>query len=434
MTLALIGNGSGLNASGVDGDLRAPLVFGCGAAACPSMRGRYRGQRHQWRPEVAIHLLILLAAIICLGKPALRAEGLKSAQVSRIFNDVKLLPENQPPRAAAVADTVSGKAAVQTGASSRTELMFSDKTLTRLGANSFFSFVNGTRDMNLGSGTMLLQVPKGAGGAEIHTAAVTAAITGTTLMVEFNPKSYSKIVVLEGTVRVFLTKHIGESILVHAGQMVIVPPEAKVLPEPVSVDLKVLYATSGLINDFGPLASQGLIDREIGYQKREKDNGRLADTNLFIVGQGTEVQEGHLSFVSGNDHSITARQSAHQGVNLNGTPRVAPPPVIRPTPPVTPTAAPTAKPTVAPTATPTATPPVTPTATPDADGDGLPDRYPHGHADRDAHRHAQRDAHGHPDRHPHGFTERYPHADGGPHGHASPDADGDAHANGCSPP
>ncbi len=307
----------------------------------------------RWRWVAALALLLVGAA-------SLRAEGLKSAQVSRIYNDVKLLPENQPPRAATVADTLSGKAAVQTGAASRTELTFSDKTLTRLGANSFFSFVNGTRDMNLGSGTMLLQVPKGAGGAEIHTAAVTAAITGTTLMIEFNPKSYSKIIVLEGTVRVFLTGRVGESVLVHAGQMVIVPPAATVVPEPVSVDLTVLYATSGLINDFGPLASNKLIDREITRQRQDIDSGKLADTNLFIVGRGTEVQEGHLSFVSGNDHGVTARQGTHTPLGLDETVRPTVPPL--PTvPPVTPTVSPT-PPTPTP-ATPTPTP-VTPTPTP----------------------------------------------------------------------
>ena len=89
------------------------------------------------------------------------------------------------------------------------------------------------------------------------------------MMVEFNPKSYSKIIVLEGTVRVSLTGRLGESILVHAGEMVIVPPTAKRLPEAVTVDLKVLYATSGLVKDFKPLASNGLIDREIGRQKRQ---------------------------------------------------------------------------------------------------------------------------------------------------------------------
>ncbi len=316
-------------------------------------------------PSFRVRLgLAAMLAWLTFHPASLRAEGLKSAQVSRVFNDVKLLPENQPPRPAAVTDTVSGKAAVQTGAASRTELMFSDKTLTRLGANSFFSFVNGTRDMNLGSGTMLLQVPKGAGGAEIHTAAVTAAITGTTLMVEFNPRSYSKIIVLEGTVRVFLTRHVGESVLVHAGQMVIVPPDSKTVPDPVSVDLKVLYATSGLINDFGPLASGRLIDHEITRQRQDIDGGKLADTNLFIVGRGTQVQEGHLSFVSGNDHSITARQGAHTPLGLNETVRSTPPPptppVVTPTPPLPPTPTPPVVTPTPPVVTPTP-PVITPT-------------------------------------------------------------------------
>ena len=110
---------------------------------------------------------LVLSAVVwpVLGAVSLRAEGLKSAQVSRLYNEVKLLPENQPARPAAVADVVNGKAAVQTGTSSRAELVFTDKTLTRLGANTFFSFENGTRNLDLGNGTMLLQVPKNAGGS-----------------------------------------------------------------------------------------------------------------------------------------------------------------------------------------------------------------------------------------------------------------------------
>jgi len=51
--------------------------------------------------------------------------------------------------------------------------------------------------MTLEKGSMLLQVPKGLGGANIHTAAVTAAITGTTIMMEYTPGQYSKVLVLE---------------------------------------------------------------------------------------------------------------------------------------------------------------------------------------------------------------------------------------------
>ncbi len=259
-----------------------------------------------------------LLALLGVAPGSARAEALKSAQVSRVFNDVRVLPENQPARPAVVADTITGRAAVQTGAASRTELTFSDRTLTRLGADSYFSFVNGTRDMNLGSGTMLLQVPKGAGGATIHTAGVTAGITGTTLMVEYNPKSYSKIVVLEGVVRVSLTGRLGESVLVHAGEILIVPAKAKTLPEPVSLDLKVLYATSGLITGFEPLPSRNLIDREVTRQTKKIGAGQLQGASLFIAGRGTQVQAENLGFIAAANNRITAQQGADSPISLGG--------------------------------------------------------------------------------------------------------------------
>ena len=312
---------------------------------------------------------LVLLLLLAVGAPAVRAEGLKSAQVSRVFNDVRLLPENQAARPAVVSDAVSGKAAVQTGAASRAELTFSDLTLTRLGANSYFSFVNGTRDMNLESGTMLLQVPKDAGGATIHTAAVTAAITGTTLMVEYNPKTYSKIIVLEGVVRVSLTGRLGESLLVHAGEMIIVPPTARRLPEAVTVDLKVLYATSGLIKDFRPLASTGLIDKEIGRQKRRLDGGELQSTELFIVGRGTEVQVGNLAYAGQTNQRIVAGQGADRPFRLEPpsgqiTPGPTPSPIPVPAPSPEPTPIPTPQPTPAPTPVPTPAPTPVPTPAP----------------------------------------------------------------------
>ena len=111
------------------------------------------------------------------------------------------------------------------------ELTFTDQTIARLGANTIFSFDGGTRDMDLRGGAMLLRVPKGAGGAKITTAAVTAAITGTTVLLEYNPKGYVKFIVLEGTARIFLRGVLGESVLVSAGQMLML----RVNPAPTSV-------------------------------------------------------------------------------------------------------------------------------------------------------------------------------------------------------
>ena len=143
------------------------------------------------------HLFVTILTVSAIANAA----DLKEARVTKIIRDVKLLPNAAPARPAAVDDEVRNGTAVRTGIESRTELKFTDETLARLGANTIFSFNEGTRNLELTDGAMLLRVPKNAGGAKINTAAVTAAITGTTIMLEFHKNSYIKFIVLEGTGR-----------------------------------------------------------------------------------------------------------------------------------------------------------------------------------------------------------------------------------------
>src|SRR5437667_1918097 len=230
----------------------------------------------------------ILGAILAAVANANAAE-LKEARVTQIVRDVKLLPNAAPARPAVVNDPVRDGTAVRTGMESRTELMFTDATLARLGANTIFSFTEGTRNLELTDGAMLLRVPKNAGGAKINTAAVTAAITGTTVMLEFHKNSYVKFIVLEGTGRIFLPSHLGESVLVHAGQMLIAKPDAKNLPNPVDVDIRQIRKTSRLIRGFGKMGSQNLIAQAEAAQDEERAEGELYETNLAIYGGGTSI-------------------------------------------------------------------------------------------------------------------------------------------------
>ena len=134
-------------------------------------------------PAVALLLLSLPFAQV-------HATQLKEARVSQVIKDVKLLPAQAAPRPAVISDEVLDGTAVRTGVASRAELTFTDQTLARLGANTIFSFNEGTRNLELSGGAMLLRVPKNAGGAQINTAAVTAEITGTTIMLEYHPNAY----------------------------------------------------------------------------------------------------------------------------------------------------------------------------------------------------------------------------------------------------
>jgi len=106
------------------------------------------------------------------------AADLKEAKVTQVIQDVRILPSDASPRPAAVNDNVHQGTAVQTGIQSRSELTFKDQTITRLGEKTIFSVGEGARTIDLGSGQILLYVPKKSGGAKVKMGPVTAAITG----------------------------------------------------------------------------------------------------------------------------------------------------------------------------------------------------------------------------------------------------------------
>lgn len=203
-------------------------------------------------------LASLITAALALAAAA-GAPAKKEARVTQIVRDVKLLPDEAAPRAAAVNDQVSEGEAVRTGDRSRSELTFADLTISRLGANTIFSFNKAGRDVRLSSGSMLLRVPKNSGGAGILTAPVTVAITGTTVIFEATRAGRTKLIVLEGGARLSLVKNRGQSRELRAGQMLDVPAGATTLSAPVRVDLNQIMKTHPLITDFPPLPSRDLI-------------------------------------------------------------------------------------------------------------------------------------------------------------------------------
>ena len=230
---------------------------------------------------------VVLLSLMSVARSTTATE-LQQATVTQIVNDVKLLPTGRAAKPATINDRIADGTAVQTGMDSRTELTFADQALARLSPNTIFNF-KGTRDLDLADGAVLLRVPKKAGRAKISTAAVTAAVTGTTVIVEYHPHGYIKFISLEGTARLYLKHRWGESVLVRAGQMLITNPDAKSLPDPVDVDLDRLLKTARLIVDFPALESRNLIAKESEKQQQAKSKRRLIDTNLVIFGKGTLV-------------------------------------------------------------------------------------------------------------------------------------------------
>src|SRR5216117_2236433 len=202
------------------------------------------------------------------------AAELEEAQVTQVIQDVKVVPSNAAARPATVNETVLQGSAVQTGVQSRSELTFKDQTITRLGEKTIFNVGGQGRTIELGSGQFLLYVPKKAGGAKIKMGAVTAGITGTTVLGNVSPSGVIEFTVLEGSACISYGG-MGQSIFVQAGQMVVYDPIYGRLGNPVEVDLQ-QQLSSPLVRDFRQLPSQPLIEETIqGQRQVVAPNGEL---------------------------------------------------------------------------------------------------------------------------------------------------------------
>lgn len=258
---------------------------------------------------------ILVVAVCNLAHGA----NLNEATVTRVVRNVEVIPQGSAPQPATVGKVVKGNADVRTGEESRAQLTFPDQTLARLGENTVFSFERGTRALDLESGAILLQVPKDAGGATIRSAPVTAAITGTTVMMEHSPGNPGsvKLIVLEGTVRLSLAGRLGESVLVGPGQMIAIAANARNLPNPSLVDVKRLLKTSRLIKD-GELEAMGLIMETVDEQQQMLRDGELGEAPPNLTQQPN------------NPANIAGNILNNLNLQRNTTTPAPPPPSLRP--------------------------------------------------------------------------------------------------------
>jgi ferric-dicitrate binding protein FerR (iron transport regulator) len=226
-------------------------------------------------------LLLLLGAATVVALPAAQR---KEGRVSQVMRDVNLLAPHAAARPAHLNDSVTEGSAIRTGVDAHAELIFSDFTITRVGGNSIFSFEENGRNVKVENGAILLRVPTDSGGARIRSSALTVAITGTTAMFEHHRRTYTKLIVLEGSSEAWLTKYPGKRVRVRGGQMLSVKAGATHLPEPVDIDLDRLLRTAILITEFRPLPSLDQIRNVANGQK--KSGAPLINALIDPTGMG----------------------------------------------------------------------------------------------------------------------------------------------------
>jgi FecR protein len=288
--------------------------------------------------------------------PFVTADQLQQARVSQVIQDVRLMEAHGAPRPAAVNDTVTQQMGVRTGVESRAELTFTDLTITRLGANTIFSFKQGARELDLTSGAVLLEVPPKAPAVKVSTSAVTAAVTGGTALFATGPPT--KFMVLEGTGTFYPTGHPERAVTVHSGEMMMMTANGR-MTKPEKFNVKLVVETSRLIQDFPPLENLPLIQAVIDLQLMEQQTATsqpLARNLVDIIGTTDQnVNANPVVLVSNTTSSPTAPPISPTPPPITPTPppiTPTPPPITPTPPPPTPTPSPPT-PTPSPSGTPT---------------------------------------------------------------------------------
>ena len=244
--------------------------------------------------KTTFHILTLY--FVC--QYAVLADPLTESTFTEVIQQVNTLTPDGSANSAKLADVLKSPDRVRTGPLSRAELTAPDKTITRVGANTVFSFADHGRTLNLEQGSLLFHTPKGLGGGTIKSGGASAAVLGTTLMVSCTSHGGFKVILLEGKGSVSLAN--GQSVVLLAGQMVYVSPGGTKFSATLKINLGKLVGGSHLINGFShDLSSLPLIQTAIHDQNAQIAAGGLADTGLMadnylrqrMPGNGLDAQD-----------------------------------------------------------------------------------------------------------------------------------------------
>lgn len=202
------------------------------------------------------------------------------------------------PHHAADVQFVKGKASAPVGASLSVGDAFSTRSKSqsqvgmkrsffRVGSDSQVRMSEGQRIV-MEKGVMLVGSEPGRGRetVEVDVPGYRMKVRGS-VQIAYYPGQYLKVTVIEGKVTVALQSLAGEFEELEPGQMLIINPSDKRLPEPVEVDLSRIISTSQLIaSPLGSPSTKGLMDAAAGAQSGD---GNLTRTPLMFSGASPEM-------------------------------------------------------------------------------------------------------------------------------------------------
>lgn len=219
--------------------------------------------------------LFLAGCLVCAGLSTLAAVPLTESTFTEVIREANVVAAGTKSVTPAKTSALfKAPDFVRTGSASRVEMTAPDQTITRVGANTVFTFDAGERNIRLESGSILFHAPKGAGGGTIKYRGTAAAVLGTTMICTVLPDGSFKVLDLEGNVEVTLAN--GKTLTLNPGEMVIVRPAGDAF-EPVMIfHLGSVVKHLILIQGFAtPLSSLPLIEEAIEAQNALITAGKI---------------------------------------------------------------------------------------------------------------------------------------------------------------
>ena len=182
--------------------------------------------------------------------------------------------------------------ALSTGSKAKTQVsMGNSGSIARAGSKTDLVLQNDS-SLTLRKGVMLASSGKRGTGREtvsVETPETQTSVKGT-MLVAYQPGVFLKITCIEGTVTIKLKALLGEFVKLNAGQMVIINPASRDLPQEVEVDLRELNNTSALLgSDFPELGASPGMERAASRQEKGISQGDVQRTDLVLKGAGLEV-------------------------------------------------------------------------------------------------------------------------------------------------
>jgi hypothetical protein len=264
------------------------------------------------------------AVFICLGSFQAvftsYAADLKQSKFTQVVNDVRVISTADNREKPAMVNAIfTMPDLVHTGEASRAELVANDNTITRVGANTIFSFDPANRTIDLQQGSLLFHSPKGKGGGTIRTGSATASVLGTTIIVTTTPNNGFKVIDLEGHVAIKFSNGVQEYL--EPGQMTFVLPGGNPAPV-ITIRLDDLTSNSLLVHGFEqPLPSWALIRQEVDKQIKLIESGQAQDTGLLV---GDWADRTTVQVVKLDPNTILGQQKSDEPPTTDNTPPAAP--------------------------------------------------------------------------------------------------------------